>query len=81
MIKRIKIRFIQKFDVFYIQKKTFFGWTYVTYKSTILNEVVYHKYFNKDKKFLLEEIIKDHYGLSKDSVEILEYPSIKLYKL
>lgn len=81
MIKKIKIRFIQKFDVFYIQKKTFFGWIYITYKSRILNEVIYHKYFNKDKNFLLEEIIKEHYGLSKDSVEILEYPSIKLYKL
>lgn len=46
-----------------------------------MNETAQHNYFNVSKENLLIEVIKEHYGLSFDSVEIIEYPSIKQYKL
>jgi hypothetical protein len=81
MNKIIRIRFVEKFNGFFIQKKTFFGWKYIYYITTIMNETAQHNYFNVSKENLLIEVIKEHYGLSFDSVEIIEYPSIKQYKL
>jgi hypothetical protein len=81
MNKIIKIRFVEKFNGFFIQKKTLFGWKYIYYVINIMNESAQYNYFNTSKEKLLAEVIKDHYGLSPDYVEILEYPSIKHYKL
>ncbi len=81
MIKTIKIRFVEKFNVFYIQKKTLLGWRYIYFVSRIENDSIRHNYFNDSKENLLAEVIKEHYGLSIDSVKIIEYPTIKHYKI
>lgn len=80
MNKTIKIRFIDKFGTYYIQKKTFFGWNYITYKNIIMDVEVSYYFFNEDKKELLKEVITQHFGLSIDCVTIIEYPTIKYYK-
>jgi hypothetical protein len=81
MIKIIKIRFIEKFNGFFIQKKTLFGWKYIYFVNKIMNEYTRYNYFNQNKEKLLVDVIKEHYGLSIENVEILEYPSIKHYKI
>lgn len=81
MNKLIKIRFIERAGGFYIQTKTMFGWEYIQMTFEIEGRTQKNNYFNKDKKTLLEEVIKQHYGLSLDSVLVKEYPTIKYYTL
>lgn len=81
MNKLICIRFIERSGGFYIQKKNLFGWEYIQMTFEIDGRKQKNNYFNKDKKTLLEEVIKQHYGLSLDAVFIKEYPTIKYYTL
>lgn len=77
----IKIRFIEIDSGFHIQRKTLFGWNYIKYKFYFNTEFNYINYFSNNKSSLLKDVIKDFYGLNLDSVEIIEYPSLKKYKL
>jgi hypothetical protein len=81
MSKLIKIRFIERSGGFYIQTKTMFGWEYIQMTFEIQGQIQKNNYFNKDKKILLEDVVKQHYGLSLDAVLIKEYPTIKYYTL
>ena len=77
----IKIRFVEIQDGFHIQRKTFWGWKYITFKFNFSSEEENIQYFAKEKMLLLRDVIKDFYGLNIDSVQIIEFPPIKKYKL
>jgi hypothetical protein len=79
MNKTIKIRFIDKFGTYYIQKKTLFGWNYIIYKIVLMGGEISYRFNNEDKKELLKEVITQHFGLCVDCVKIIEYPTIKYY--
>jgi hypothetical protein len=40
---------------------------------------VFNCYSNNDKNELLDDVIKEYYGLDKDIVRVIEYPTIKIY--
>lgn len=77
----IKIRFVEIDSGYHIQRKTLFGWQYIKYEFKFNSESNHIHYFSKDKLLLLEEVIKDFYGLNPDMVEVIEYPSLKIYKI
>lgn len=81
MNKLICIRFVERSGGFYLQKKTLFGWKYIQMEFRIDGEIIKNNYFNFDKKKLLEEVVKQYYGLSLDSVLVEEHPSVKYYTL
>jgi hypothetical protein len=75
-MKKIKIRFVQFGDLYYVQKKTLFGWKYITYHFSVNGEKHDVAYFHFDKEELLSIIVKDHYGLSPDRVKVEIDPEI-----
>lgn len=82
MIRTIKIRFIEKGKSPYysIQKKTWYGlWRYIGWTMDMGYGSVFNIYTDSDKNKLLDDVIKSHYGLNKEFVKVIEYPSIKIY--
>lgn len=85
MEKRIKIRFIERVsvsgDVYYsIQRRTWYKyWVYIGWTQEMGYGSVFNCYSDTDKNKLLYDVIKDYYGLDKDIVRVIEYPSIKIY--
>jgi hypothetical protein len=84
MEKIIKIRFIEKGsgdNVYYlIQRRTWYRyWVYIGWIQDQGYGSVFNCYSNDDKNKLLDDVIKNHYGLNKDIVRVIEYPTIKIY--
>lgn len=85
MKKRIKIRFIERGSrdgiIFYsIQRRTWYRyWVYIGWTQEMGYGSVFNCYSDTDKNKLLYDVIKDYYGLDKDIVRVIEYPSIKIY--
>jgi hypothetical protein len=84
MEKIIKIRFIEKGsgdNVYYlIQRRTWYRyWAYIRWHQDQGYGSVFNCYSNNDKNELLDDVIKEYYGLDKDIVRVIEYPTIKIY--
>jgi len=84
MEKIIKIRFIEKGsgdNVYYlIQRRTWYRyWSYICWHQGQGYGSVFNCYSNNDKNELLDDVIKEYYGLDKDIVRVIEYPTIKIY--
>lgn len=76
-MKKLKIRFVQreKFGVYYIQKKTIFGWQFLTWSNYFGRE----KYENANTSLLLDDVLDRKYNTILKYVKIIEYPTIKMY--
>ena len=85
MEKRIKIRFIERGfgdgNISYsIQRRTWYiYWVYIGWTQDMGYGSVFNCYSDTDKNKLLDDVIKYYYGLDKDIVRVIEYPSIKIY--
>ena len=80
-MRKIKIRFVKnKRGSYYIQRKGWFGrWKYLGY-SVDMGYGGYYAYYSGEKKEqLLDEVLDKHYRVCKNHVEIIEYPTIKIY--
>lgn len=81
-MKTIKIRFVYKKNKgFYnIQRKGFFGsWKDIGYSVDMGYGGFYQLYSNEKKESLLDEVLDRHYEVCRKHVEIIEYPTIKIY--
>jgi hypothetical protein len=79
MTKTISIRFINKFGTYYIQRKSLFGWKYLSGFHLVCDQKIYYDYYDGDTENLLNRVIKEHYGVDRKYVIIKEYPMIKYY--
>ena len=77
--KTIKIRFVKHNDIFMIQRKAWFGWTYIRYvlggdagKASFI-------YTAESKKDLLELVLDGYYRADKRFLTIKEYSTIKIH--
>jgi hypothetical protein len=80
-MRTIKIRFVKNNKGSYnIQRKGLFGgWKYLGY-SVDMGYGGYYAYYSGEKKEqLLDEVLDKHYRVCKNHVEIIEYPTIKIY--
>ncbi len=80
-MRTIKIRFVKNQRGNYnIQRKGIFGrWKYLGY-SVDMGYGGYYAYYSGEKKEqLLDEVLDKHYQVCKNHVEIIEYPTIKIY--
>ena len=76
----IKIRFVKNCEDFYIQRKTIFGWTYITYSiGGGSGDTVDYRYTSKSKEALLSDILERYYKKDKRFVKVTEYPTILIY--
>lgn len=83
-MKKIKIRFIETTDregkvSYKIQRKSLFGWKYITYFVGSIHGDSYYHYTKSTKEELLEKVLKCYYQTCRDFVLIVEYPTIKKY--
>jgi len=76
-MKKLKIRFVHRkeYGVYYIQKKTIFGWRYLTWENYFCREM----FENVDTAILLTNVLDEKYSTILKYVEITEYPTIKMY--
>lgn len=85
--KKIKIRFVARCkDInsepsdYLIQRKTLFGWKYMTYTmSGGTGDGVNVLYCNNSKEELLNNVFKNYYRSCLEFYNIEEYPMIKTY--
>jgi hypothetical protein len=80
-MKTIKIRFIKYKDKYNytIQRRGWFGWKDITYTINMGYGSVTYKYSAVTKEELLEKVLEEYYKVDKRFVEIIEYPTIKIY--
>lgn len=79
-METIRVRFIEKKRHFFIQRRTWYGcWKYIGINVNYGGGSCFSFYSQDDKESLLNEVIKDYYGLHKDIVRVIEYPTIKIY--
>jgi len=79
-MKTIKIRFVKNSDESYnIQRKGWFRWKYLGYSVDMGYGGFYAYYNGKTKEELLKEVLEEYYKVDKRFVEIIEYPTIKIY--
>ena len=80
-MKKIRIRFINRNNKdFLIQKKVWYGWTFMTYTVCAgFGDTISYLYCKDTKEELLKDILENHYKIDKRFVEIIEYPEIKHY--
>ena len=80
-MRKIKIRFVKnKRGNYYIQKKRWFGrWRDIGYSVDMGYGGYYMVYSGETKEALLDEVLDKHYQVCKNHVEIIEYPTIKIY--
>lgn len=87
MKKNIRIRFRQHgadqpvSDIRYsIQEKTFFGWNTIGYTlGGGAGDYVWFSYSERDKGALLDRVLAETMGTTKEFVTVHEYPMIKIY--
>lgn len=80
-MRTIKIRFVKnKIGSYNIQRKGWFGrWKYLGYSVDMGYGGFYQYYCGEKKEELLEEVLDEHYRVCKKHVEIIQYPTIKIY--
>ena len=79
-MKTITIRFIKHKDKKYtIQRRGWFGWKDITYTINMGYGSVTYEYSAVTKEELLEKVLEEYYEVDKRFVEIIEYPTIKVY--
>lgn len=78
-MKTIKIRFIQYDDHYTMQRKTWLGWKDLTYTIDMGYGSVVNYYENKQTDKLLDDILKKEYHTTREFVDVIEYPMIKVY--
>jgi hypothetical protein len=80
-MRTIKIRFVKIPSGYYnIQKKGLFGrWKDITYTIDMGYGSVTYEYSAVTKEELLEKVLEEYYEVDKRFVEIIEYPTIKIY--
>jgi hypothetical protein len=62
-----------------MQRKTWFGWNYLTYTIDMGYGSIVNYYENKNKEALLDEVLEEKFKTTRKFVEIIEYPTIKVY--
>lgn len=82
-MRNVKIRFVEIGSEtpnphFLVEKKTLFGWTYITKTIHLGYGSVCECYGAKTKKELLGIILKEHYKTCAEFCTITEYPSLKI---
>jgi hypothetical protein len=77
--KTIKIRFVKHKDIFMVQRKVWFGWTYIRYVLGGNGGQASFPYGHDTKKGLLELVLEGYYQADKRFLTIKEYPTIKIY--
>jgi hypothetical protein len=80
-MKTIKIRFVKNNKgYYYIQRKGWFGrWKDIGYSVDMGYGSFYVSYVGETKETLLDEVLDKHYQVCRNHVEIIEYPTIKIY--
>ena len=80
-MRTIKIRFVKNQRGNYnIQRKGWFGrWKYIGYSVDMGYGGFYALYVGDKKETLLDEVLDKHYQVCRNHVEIIEYPTIKIY--
>ena len=79
-MKTIKIRYVEhKKGFFAIQRKTFFGWKYLTFEVFGYGGSVIYRYSEDSKEKLINKILDRYYKICKKYVTIIEYPSLRIY--
>ena len=78
-MKTIKIRYVKRNDTYYMERKSFFGWKRLGYSVDMGYGGFWQSYTSDNKKDLLKEVLEKHYEVDKRFVEIIEYPTIKIY--
>lgn len=78
-MKKIKIRFVKNGEVFLIQKKTAIGWRYISYLTAAADTAVRIHYSKKSKRKLLKKVIEEYYHKNLKTVQIIEYPKLRIY--
>ena len=80
-MKKITIRFIKYKDKYRytIQRRGWFGWKDIKYTIDMGYGSITYEYSATTKKELLEKVLEEYYEVDKRFVEIIEYPTIKIY--
>jgi hypothetical protein len=82
-MKKIKIRFVKIGDVlseYKIQKKSLFGWNYISYSQMgCTGDYVSYDYTGRTKEELLEIVLDQHFKRAKRFVEVEQHPTIRIY--
>lgn len=80
-MKKITIRFIKYKDKYRytIQRRGWFGWKDITYTIEMGYGSVTYEYSAVTKEELLEKVLEEYYEVDKRHVDIIEYPTIKIY--
>ena len=78
-MKTIKIRYVKRNNTYYMERKSFFGWKRLGYSVDMGYGGYWQSYTSKDKKELLKDVLENHYQMDKRFVEVIEYPTIKVY--
>lgn len=79
MMKTIKIRFFKEKNNYFIQKKVFFGWKYITYTINLGYGSITNRYVNSSKEELLNDVLENHYKMDKRFVKVIEHATIKIH--
>jgi hypothetical protein len=77
--KTIKVRFVKHKESFMIQRKVWFGWTYIREVHSSNAGSVSFPYGHETKKGLLELVLEGYYRADKRFLTIKEYPTIKIH--
>jgi hypothetical protein len=78
-MRTLKIRFVERDNKYTIQHKKWFGWKDLTYTIDMGYGAIVNYYENKNKESLLNEVLEEKFNTVKKFVEIIEYPTIKVY--
>ena len=80
-MRKIKIRFVKnKRGSYYIQRKGWFGrWKDIGYSVDMGYGGYFQYYVGKTKEELIDDVLDKHYQVCRKHVEIIEYPTIKIY--
>jgi hypothetical protein len=80
-MRTIKIRFVKSKNAnYHLQRKGWFGrWKDIGYSVDMGYGGFYMIYTAKTKEELLDEVLDKHYQVCRNHVEIIEYPTIKIY--
>jgi hypothetical protein len=78
-MKTLKIRFVKRDSSYTIQQKTWFGWKDLRYVIDMGYGSVSYPYGGKTKELALDEVLERRFKVDRRFVEIIEYPTIKIY--
>jgi hypothetical protein len=78
-MKTLKIRFVKRNNSYTVQQKTWFGWKDLRYVIDMGYGSVSYPYGGETKELALEEVLERKFKVDRRFVEIIEYPTIKIY--